>query len=160
MSTSVVAMRDEYIWKFCLIYIQVFTNIKLQSLRNIVSAVAKALRSTPMTLRWRHNALDVVSNHQPRDCLLSRLFRRRPNKTSKLRVTGLCEGNSPVNGEFPAQRASYPENVSIWWRHHGDNDPTLLLNFHIPMLKRLRSNPYQNGKLQANIDLPIAWFGP
>ena len=26
-------------------------------------------------------------------------------KTSKLRVTGLCEGNSPVTGEFPAQRA-------------------------------------------------------
>ena len=23
------------------------------------------------------------------------------NKTSKLRVTGLCEGNSPVTGEFP-----------------------------------------------------------
>ena len=27
-------------------------------------------------------------------------------KTSKLRVTALCEGNSPVTGEFPAQRAS------------------------------------------------------
>ena len=26
-------------------------------------------------------------------------------KTSKLHVTGLCEGNSPVTGEFPAQRA-------------------------------------------------------
>ena len=25
-------------------------------------------------------------------------------ETSKLRVTGLCEGNSPVTGEFPAQR--------------------------------------------------------
>ena len=25
-------------------------------------------------------------------------------KTSKLRVTGLCDGNSPVTGEFPAQR--------------------------------------------------------
>ena len=24
-------------------------------------------------------------------------------KTSKLRVTGLCAGNSPVTGEFPAQ---------------------------------------------------------
>ena len=23
-------------------------------------------------------------------------------------------------GEFPAQRASNAENVSIWWRHHGD----------------------------------------
>ena len=39
-------------------------------------------------------------------------------KTSKLRVTGLCEGNSPVAGEFPAQRASNAENVSIRWRHH------------------------------------------
>ena len=39
-------------------------------------------------------------------------------KTSKLRVTGLCVGNSPVTGEFPAQRASNAENVSIWWRHH------------------------------------------
>ena len=34
-------------------------------------------------------------------------------KTSQLHVTGLCAGNSPVTGEFPAQRASYAENVSI-----------------------------------------------
>ena len=34
-------------------------------------------------------------------------------KTSKLRVTGLCAGNSPVIGEFPAQMASNTENVSI-----------------------------------------------
>ena len=33
-------------------------------------------------------------------------------------VTGLCAGNSPVTGEFPAQRASNAENVSIWWRHY------------------------------------------
>ena len=25
---------------------------------------------------------------------------------------------SQIIGEFPAQRASYAENVSIWWRHH------------------------------------------
>ena len=24
----------------------------------------------------------------------------------------------PGTGEFPAQMASYAENVSIWWRHH------------------------------------------
>ena len=30
----------------------------------------------------------------------------------------LCEGDSPVSGEFPVQRASNAENVSIWWRHH------------------------------------------
>ena len=39
-------------------------------------------------------------------------------KTSKLRVIGLCVGNSPGTGEFPAQMASNAENVSIWWRHH------------------------------------------
>ena len=39
-------------------------------------------------------------------------------RTSKLRVTGLCVGNSPGTGEFPAQMASNAENVSIWWRHH------------------------------------------
>ena len=32
------------------------------------------------------------------DCLLSRLFRRRSKKSSKLRVTGFCKGNSPVTG--------------------------------------------------------------
>ena len=31
----------------------------------------------------------------------------------------LC-GEFTVTGEFPAQRASNAENVSIWWRHHGD----------------------------------------
>ena len=71
-----------------------------------------------ISLQWRHNVRDGVSNHQPHDCLLNRLFRRRSKKTSKLRVTGLCVGNSPVTGEFPAQMASNAENVSIWWRHH------------------------------------------
>ena len=55
-------------------------------------------------LQWRHNGHDGVSNHQPHDCLLDGLLRRRSRKTSKLRVTGLCAGNSPVTGEFPAQR--------------------------------------------------------
>ena len=31
---------------------------------------------------------------------------------------GLCAENSQVTGEFPAQKASNAENVSIWWRHH------------------------------------------
>ena len=71
-----------------------------------------------MTLQWRHNGHDCVSNHQRLDCLRTGLFRPRSKKTSKFRVTGLCEGNSPVTGEFPAQRASNAEIVSIWWRHH------------------------------------------
>ena len=53
---------------------------------------------------------DAVSNHRRLDCLLNRLFRRRSNKTSKLHVTGLSEGNSSVTSDA--------EKVSIWWRHH------------------------------------------
>ena len=68
--------------------------------------------------QWRHNGRDGVSNHQPHDCLLNRLSRRRSMKTLKLRVTSLCAGDSPVTGEFPAQTTSNAENVSIWWRHH------------------------------------------
>ena len=69
-------------------------------------------------LQCHHNEIASVSNHQPYDCLLNRLFTRRSKKTSKLRVTGLCVRNSPTTGEFPAQRASKAENVSIWLRHH------------------------------------------
>ena len=70
------------------------------------------------TLQCRHNERDCVSNHQPHECVLKRLFRRRSQKPSKLRVTGLFEGNSPVPGIFPTQMASDAENFSIWRRHH------------------------------------------
>ena len=72
-----------------------------------------------MPLQLCHNGRDGVSNHQPRNCLLKRLFTRRSKMISKLRVTGLCQGNSPVTDEFLAQRASKADNFSIWWRHHG-----------------------------------------
>ena len=38
------------------------------------------------SLRWRHNERDSVSNHQPHDCLLNRLFRRRSKKTPSMRI--------------------------------------------------------------------------
>ena len=78
----------------------------------------KNAQGSRVPLQWRHNEGDGVSNHQPNCCLPNRLFRRRSKKTSKIRVTGLCAGNSPATGEFSAQRVSNAENVSIWWRHH------------------------------------------
>ena len=92
---------------------------------------AHSLRSTSersgahvynLSLEWRHNERDGVSNHQSQDCLLNRLFRRRSKKPPKLRVIGLCVGNSPVTDEFPAQKASNAENDPIWWRHHVTDD--------------------------------------
>ena len=68
-------------------------------------------------LQWRHNRRNGVSNHLLHHCLLNRLFKRRPKKSSKLRVTGVCAGNSPVTG-----------NVSIWGRRHGN---LTRINVHI-----------------------------
>ena len=78
------------------------------------------IRLPVVTLQWRHNDRDVVSNHQRLDCLLSRLLRRKSKKISKLCFTGLCEGNWPVTGGFASQMASNTKHVSIWWLHHDD----------------------------------------
>ena len=65
-----------------------------------------------MTSYERHG----VSNHQPLDCLLSRLFRRRSKKTSQLRVIVWRIHRLPLNSPHkgPAPR----EMFYIWWRHH------------------------------------------
>ena len=89
------------------------------------------------TLLWRHNEHDSVSNHQPRGCLLNRLFRRRSKKTSKLRVTGLCVGKSPgpVNSprKGPVTRKMFPfDDVIMKYlilvrRWNGPQRPGLIL---------------------------------
>ena len=61
-------------------------------------------------LHCRHNRRDGVSNHQPYDCLFNCLFRCKSKKISRLRVTGLCEGNWPVNSphKWPVTRKMFP----------------------------------------------------
>ena len=69
-----------------------------------------------LTLHWRHNECQRVSNHQSHDYLLNRLFKAQIKENIK------APRHWPLwrefTGEFPAQRASNTENVSIWWRHY------------------------------------------
>ena len=85
-----------------------------------------ALGQSATWLQWRHLDHDSVSNHQPHDCLLNRLFRRRSKKTSKLRVTGLCVGNSPgpVNSPHkgPVTRKMFPFDDVIMLQLYVDAD--------------------------------------
>ena len=48
----------------------------------------------------------------------SAVYSDADHRKIKLRVTGLCTGNSPGTGEFPVQMANNAESVSIWWRQH------------------------------------------
>ena len=38
-------------------------------------------------------------------------------------LLALCEGNAPVTGSFPSQRAGNTERVSVLWRHHDEVCP-------------------------------------
>ena len=78
----------------------------LSKAMSIDTHIRRLVVITHRTLHWRHNDHDGVWNYQPHGCLVNRLFRRRSKKTSKLRVTGLCEGfhrwqvNSPHKGPY------------------------------------------------------------
>ena len=83
---KVLLTRPSLLWRYnC---DQICVNVK----RNL--GINISCYPVDISLQWRHNELDGVSNHQPHRCLLNCLFKRRSNKTSKLRTTGL------------------------WWRHH------------------------------------------
>ena len=71
---------------------------------------------------------DIRMWYQPYDCLINPLFMRRSKKTSKLRVTGLCSGNSPGTSEFPAQMASWVNNgeAGDLRRHRTHYDVTVM----------------------------------
>ena len=97
--------------------------------REYIHMCHRALIYCTDSLQWRHNERDGSLINGISIVNSTVFFGRRSKKTSKLRVAGLCQGNSPVNGEFPAQRASNAENVSIWWRHHGMGTIALMLIF-------------------------------
>ena len=66
-----------------------------------------------ISLHWRHNEHDGISNYQPHDCLriTHPFIQVQIKETSKLRITGLRVRKSPVTGKFPAQKATYAENI-------------------------------------------------
>ena len=92
------------------------TQLIMNTISNFTFFVLKMFRmycdKGVFSLQWHHNDHGGVWNQQPRGCLLNCLFRCRWKKTPKLRVTGLCEGNSPgpVNSphKWPVTRKMFP----------------------------------------------------
>ena len=81
-------------------------------LSNKICALQKCPSSITLTSWWARCRLK-----SPACRMFAQPFVQAQIKTSKLRVTGLCQGNSPVTGGFPSQKASNSGSVSIWWRH-------------------------------------------
>ena len=75
------------------------------------------------SLKWCHNEHNVVSNYQPNDCLLNRLFRRRSKKTSNSTLLAFVWGihRWPVNSPHkrPVTRKMFPfDDVIMSQMHH------------------------------------------
>ena len=75
-------------------------------------ASMKYARHWLIPLQWRHNGRDSVSNHQPRDCLLNRTFRRRSNKHQSSAPLAFVRGihRWPVNSpqKWPVTQKRFP----------------------------------------------------
>ena len=91
---------------------------KMMLIRKLIVFIVLWLKETSpfvhvavCTLQWRHNERHWVSNHRHFDCILIACSGadQRIHQHSALLAF--------VTGEFPAQKASNAENVSIWWRH-------------------------------------------
>ena len=71
-----------------------------------------------VSLQWRHNGRDGVSDHQPYDCSLNCIFKEqiKENSQSAASQASVREIHRwPVNS---LTKTSNAKNVSIWWRHH------------------------------------------
>ena len=84
-----------------------------------LSRLGNILLSLTHSLQWHHNERGGVSNHRRLDFCSTVCWGTEERKyqssallkkISKLRVTGLCEGNLPLT--------AYTANASIWWRHY------------------------------------------
>ena len=89
--------------------------------KNQVALVRLEVHSAVITccipLQWRHNGHDGVSNHQPHDYLLNRLFGRRAKKHQSSAALAFVRGihRWPVNSphKWPVTRKMFPFDVQL-----------------------------------------------
>ena len=85
---------------------------------------SKATCKLPNALQWRHNECDGVSNHQPYDCILNRLFRYSQRKHQNSAPLAFVKGihwwpvNSPHKGLVTRKMFPFDAVImdSILWR--------------------------------------------
>ena len=118
MTPHSLPIRVSYGGVICDLTLICFLFLSMQFCMKYRVILDRVIRALCISLQWRHNERNGLSNHRCLHCLLNCCFRLRSKKTSKFCVTGFCTGNSLVTGEFPAQKASNTENISIWWCHN------------------------------------------
>ena len=101
-----------------------------------------------ITLQWRLNGCDGVSSHQPHDCLLKRLFRRRSKENIHApRHWPLWPVNSPYNWPVTLQMFSFDDVIMklINWVFIGSAPKpnhclNKMLNYVVNWIPRIKGN--------------------
>ena len=90
-----------------------------KSLQNVTN-LAVLLMLWDLLSHYSDVIMSAMASHISGVSIVSQLLIQAQIKENikAVRHWPLCVWNSPLNGEFPAQRVSDAENVSIWWRHH------------------------------------------
>ena len=96
-----------------------------------------SVENKDLTLQWHHNGRNGISNHQPHDCFLNHLFRRRSKKTSKICITGLCAGIfTGDRHKWPVTRKMFPFDDVIMtctcWEELSWHSTDIDMPFHMP----------------------------
>ena len=99
-------------WEKKQIYLNIRTTAVWALSFSVVHLLAVTLTDIKMTSYWARWRLTSTA---------SRLFTQSfiQGADQKIHQSSASLAFVPGTGEFPAQRASSAENVSIWWRHHG-----------------------------------------
>ena len=75
--------------------------------------------SSPSPVHYSEGIISVMASQiTSLTIVYSIIYRGADQRKHQSSASRPLWGNSPVTGEFPAQRASNTENVSIWWCHH------------------------------------------
>ena len=109
----------------------------------------RASNTENVSIWWRHH--DGFNYLFPASLLFTQPFIQKQIKENikAPRHWPLC-GEVTGTGEFPAQRASYAENVSIWWRHHDKMIQGHLYTFDQNFIFHLPSYPYVKNCIKCN----------
>ena len=124
----------ESAWRLCdvmncdplrLIFINLFISFMCVSVRNTCSYswrcstfVNLILRQWhDISLRWRYNGRDGVSNHEPHDCLLNRLFGHRSKKHQSSASLAFVRGIHRWPHKWPVTRKMFPFDDVIMSSH-------------------------------------------
>ena len=101
----------QYLWKNTIMRLSEAI-IRLEQICLILHAVAPLIEIRSVTLIWRHNGRDGVSNHQPHDCLLNRYSGADQRKHQSSASLAFVRGSHrwPVNSshKWSVMRKMFP----------------------------------------------------